>query len=526
MSNNYANILNTATSTTPQTEPVLGKTQVENNAGGFVFGVTDASFLNRFLILGTEGGSYYAKEAKMTVDAAKRVIAMIKKDGEFVVDQTRAVSLAGRAPKNDAAIFVLALCVTYGDEATKKAAYKAIASVCRIGTHIFQFCDAVNSMRGWSNGLRRGVAEFYTLKDEDNIALQLVKYRQRGGWTHKDVMRLAHPKSTTPSMNDLFRWAVGKDTETKHPLISAFERVQASQDVKEVVSLVREYRLPWETLPTEMLALPYVWEALIQNCPMTAMIRNLGRLSSLELTGPMSDVTNHIQSRLTNEEALQKARVHPMSLLVALRIYSQGHGEKGTLSWTPNQQIKDALDEAFYLSFGSVEPINGRVLQGIDVSGSMGSMISGMPLSCREAAGAMAMVRHRLEPQVYSLGFTNTFVDLGLGKKDSLELVMQKIYRSNFGSTDCSLPMVYALRNKIPVDLFEIFTDSETYAGRQHPYQALAQYNQGMGLNAKVAVYGMTSTGFSIAEPGNPNMLDIVGFDTASPQAVTTWAKR
>ena len=134
----------------------------------------------------------------LSLDAAQTIVSMIKRDGEAVVNFTAQVSNEGRAPKNDPAVFVLALAASYGDSDTKKAAYAAIPTVCRIGTHIFQFCDAVNSMRGWSAGLRNGVARFYTGKNDDQVALQLIKYRQRGGWTHKDVLRLSHGKLIVP----------------------------------------------------------------------------------------------------------------------------------------------------------------------------------------------------------------------------------------------------------------------------------------------------------------------------------------
>src|SRR4051812_30364949 len=47
---------------TSQSDQIPGSDQVMNNAGGFSFQVDDWTNLDRFLILGTEGGSYYASE--------------------------------------------------------------------------------------------------------------------------------------------------------------------------------------------------------------------------------------------------------------------------------------------------------------------------------------------------------------------------------------------------------------------------------------------------------------------------------
>ncbi len=97
---------------------------------------------------------------------------------------------------------------------------------------------------------------------------------------------------------------------------------------------------------------------------------------------------------------------------------------------------------------------------------------------------------------------------------------MEHTQRRNFGRTDCALPMEYATKKKIPVDVFVVYTDNETWAGRIHPAQALVEYRQRMGIPAKLVVMGMCSNGFTIANPNDPGMLDVVGFDTSVPQAL------
>jgi len=94
-----------------------------------------------------------------------------------------------------------------------------------------------------------------------------------------------------------------------------------------------------------------------------------------------------------------------------------------------------------------------------------------------------------------------------------------------FGGTNCALPMLYAMENQIPVDVFTIYTDSETWAGNIHPFQALKQYRQKMGIGAKLVVVGMTATDFSIADPSDAGMMDVVGFDTAAPAIMADFAR-
>ena len=103
---NYAQ--HVSTKVTPQTEPIRGKNQVQNEAGGYVFPITWKTRLRRFLILGNEGGSYYATERQRVIETVDCIDEGLKEDFQEVVDQIVGVSRYGRAPRNDAAIFALA----------------------------------------------------------------------------------------------------------------------------------------------------------------------------------------------------------------------------------------------------------------------------------------------------------------------------------------------------------------------------------------------------------------------------------
>jgi 60 kDa SS-A/Ro ribonucleoprotein len=528
---------------TPQTQPIPGKAMVENNAGGFVFETGKWAQLNRFLVLGAEGGTYYVGEHKLTKQNATNVEVCIKEDGLRVVNTILEMSVSGRAPKNDPAIFALALCTADGDEATKKAAYAAIDKVCRTGTHLFHFCQAVQELRGWSRGLRNGVSKFYTEKDAKDVAYQMVKYRQRDGWTHKDVLKLAHPTPKGADMDAIFKWTLGKEVdlslEGPTAIVSAFKEAQSLEPafvdgadsksaLKRIVELVVKYNLPWEALPTASLKHKAIWEAILPKMPLGAMVRNLGRLASIGLTeSNLDDYSKIVASKLGDVEALKKGKVHPLFVLNALRTYSSGHGNKGSMTWKPVGLIKDSLEEAFYTTFGVIEPTGKNWLLGLDVSGSMsGGQVAGMSIAPFEAVACMAMVTARVEKSNEIYGFTSTFQDLGITAKDTLEGAMKKAQKSNFGSTDCSLPMEYAIEKKIKVDAFCVYTDNETYAGNRQPVQALNAYRKAFNPNAKLIVIGLTSTGFTIADPNDAGMLDVVGFDSAAPQVMADFVRQ
>src|SRR6187401_372414 len=204
MAINYAKIFDRRA--TPQSQPIPGSNQVRNSGGGNSWQVDDWTRLDRFLILGAEGGTYYITERDLLKQNYDALVRCIKTDGLRVVNRIVEISDAGRAPKNDPAIFALALVVTHGDAQAKAHAFANLGKVCRIGTHLFHFAEYVNAMRGWGRGLRNAVGHWYVDRGVDDLAHQAVKYQQRDGWSHSDLLRLAHPKALSPQHDAVFRW--------------------------------------------------------------------------------------------------------------------------------------------------------------------------------------------------------------------------------------------------------------------------------------------------------------------------------
>lgn len=513
---------------TPQTQPIPGKNMIKNNAGGYGFSTGSMDFLDRFLILGTEGGTYYVSESKLTIDAAQSILEMIRSNGLGVVNRVIEISDAGRAPSNDPALFVLAMASKFGDTEVRKHALASLSKVARIGTHLFTFCEFREAFGGWGRLMKGAVADWYLQKDLEKLVYQVNKYQQRNGWSHRDLLRLSHPKTQDETRKAIFDYICHKDKEDfkKSKFLPDFfaivEEAKNCKDPKRAVKLITDHNLTREMISTELLNHAVVWEALLQKMPLGALVRNLGNLSKAGVLVPLSNASKLVVSRLVDKEALHKARLHPISILNALYVYKSGKGIKGSGTWKTVPQVVDALDDAFYNAFQAIQPSNENYLLGIDVSSSMDWNTCGkLSLSCAVGAAAMAMVTARTEPNYYIHGFTGNFVDLGITASQSLAEVKRKVQRNNFGSTDCSLPMIYALKNKLHVDKFVVYTDNETWAGKMQPCQALEKYRQQINPSAKLLVVGMAANRISIADPEDGGMLDIVGFDTATPQVIS-----
>lgn len=520
--------------------------QVKNNAGGFVFEVSDESKLLRFLVLGTTGGTYYQCEQEMTKQVTTEITQVMNRLGVRFVEILREVSLEGRAPKQKPTLWALALAATatHADGSPnaeiRQAAYASVTDICRTGTMLFNFMSYTrNFLGGNGRGFRNAVGRWYNDRDVDALARQIAKYGQREGFSHRDVLRLAHPKPVDAEHNELYSWVTGKGG-TENALIRAAEQAKRSEDANEVISLIEAHRLEREMINSAHLKNAKVWEALLPNLGLTAIIRNLGAMTAAGLITPNSAAEKQIAAKLGDVEQIRRSRIHPFNALVALRVYSLGRAVRGELSWSPTRRIIDALDELFYTSFGNVEGSGKNTLLALDVSGSMCSPIMNSVLSCRDGSAAMAMVVARTEPDYEVIGFTGgssvwgsrarnygPVTELQISPKQRLDDVIKTISGLPFGTTDCSLPFTWALENKRRFENFAVFTDNETYAGHIHPFEALKQYRNKTGLAARSVVVGMTGTSFSIADPRDPGMLDVVGFDSAAPQLISDfWSGR
>lgn len=520
-----------STRITPQTQPA-DERQVQNSAGGWSFEAPELARLHRFLTLGTEGGTYYVREPELTRKAAGLVVKLASEGNPMLVDETVAVSEAGRAPRNNPALFALAAQCGLGPADARQRALTALPKVARTGSHLLTWVAYAEQFRGWGPAMCKAVGRWYNDREVSEVAYQVLKYKQRGGWSQRDVLRLAHfgRLPVSGQRRALYDYVM-KGTPVAQldaiPLLEDAARAQETRDRREWVRLIEGNRsLSWEMLPSEALAEADVWAALIgAGLPMGALIRNLGRLTSLGVLVPMGAVTDTVTARLADPEQLRKARIHPVNVLVALRTYASGHGARGAGQWNPVTAVCDALDTAFYRSFAAVEPSGKRTVLGVDVSGSMTSPVSGLPLSCREAAAALALVTAATEPQTAVMGFTSEFVPLDISPRMRLDDAIARTARLNFGRTDCSLPMLWALRNGVQAEHFSVYTDNETWAGQMHPHQALDLYRRETGIPARLSVVGMTATDFTIADPLDPGSMDVAGFDAAVPKMLADFAR-
>lgn len=298
----------------------------------------------------------------------------------------------------------------------------------------------------------------------------------------------------------------------------------ATKDAATALRVMRDVRrIQREHLPTELLSLPTIWSALLDELGVMALVRNLNKLSS---TGVTNTRGGDIVRMLSDPKRIADSKIHPFAVLVAIKTYGSGKSELGSSTWPVNQCILSAMTTTFKLSFGNVPRTGKRIMLALDVSGSMSSAYcaGSSSVNCREGSVAMAMATLHAEGEdntrIYA--FTTTFRNMaGLIRPAMTISDAVRATDAVFGGTDCALPMIEATKFNMKIDAFVVYTDSETYAPSIHPQVALEEYRKHSGIDAKLIVVGMSANSLTIADPKDPNTLNLAGFDTSTPNLIS-----
>ena len=328
-------------------------------------------------------------------------------------------------------------------------------------------------------------------------------------------------------------------------LVNVYDAMRMQPDKKKsLIELIYTHKLTREQVPTWSLTDTEVLSALLINksktrvtMPLTALLRNLGNLSAHNV---FSDNTTLqlVMKHLVNSDTIKFSKIHPVSVLTAWFTYRNGVGNRGNNSWAPNKDIVKTLEEMFYLSFKNVEPTGKRICFLIDCSGSMCSASLCEGVTCAESAALLAMIFARSEtsnetsPDHSFYLFTSKKIGYGGGYGNTgltdvsdvidadadFNKVLNACQRSDWGMTDISMGILEALKYKRKYDAFVVITDNDVNSGIK-PSEAMKQYRSGMKMpNTKLAVIATQGSDYSIADPKDPLMMDMVGFDSHGPK--------
>jgi len=516
-------------SKTPQTHPIPGreKEMIRGRSGGWMFDAGIWQTLRRCLLIGTAQRTYYADKQELTGTFVDVLLSAIAQNPEQVAGEIVYAS-DGRAINNSAPILALVLLSAGETPEAKRAFLEIFPQVIRTGSHFYEWLNYTKSLRGFGKVIREAGTNWLSREDVKGLAYQFLKYQQRHGFSNRDALRLFHVQPPTVEHDLLFEWATkGWETLPEQAPSEALSQIWWYEWLKRNPD--RTHEAIAEGHLTHEMAAPVgkmdekAWQLLFNEMPIGALLRNLGSLTQLRILRADKPANlKRVKSILNNVKHLRKGRIHPIDVLKALKTYQSG-GKIGRSqkSWTPVPQIVDILEKALELSFDAIAPTGKVFLHAVDISGSMSSYtVSSVNLSCCEIATTMALATAKAEENYAIRGFSTQFIDLEIHRKDSFSDAIAKARKHNFGGTDASVAYDWAIRKKFKADVICFWTDCESWAGRRHPSQALAEYRRRVNPDVKAVYVTLAPYNISLVDANDPNSWDIAGFDPGTPRLI------
>jgi 60 kDa SS-A/Ro ribonucleoprotein len=320
------------------------------------------------------------------------------------------------------------------------------------------------------------------------------KYNGRGrGYSLGDAVATAHPKPEHEKQRALFRYLRGQETDLALlPQVEALERLKLASTEAERIEWIERGKLPYETVTGAVKPSKAVWEALLYQMPTFALLRHM---NALERAGVLDEKRNvdYIASRLTDRDALRKAKLLPFRLATAFR-------------QVEHPELRDALREAAELTFDNLPELGERTAIFLDISGSM----DGQYLEIG-AVFALALYKKTHGNSLFWL-FDTEVVDAKPSRHDSILTQAARIHAR--GGTDTGAPVRKLIRERKQVDQIVIITDEQQNSGSPF-YEQLKLYRSKVNRDAKAFVVDIAPYRQAMVPERDPQTYYIYGWSDA-----------
>jgi len=452
------------------------------------------------LLTNTLGNTFYASQKEMVADAERVVDKMLEKDPAFAakaivyarrdgfmrtVPIYALVRLWETAPQLAASITSLVLGTPNDlrDFTSMRMQRRRVAGKTSIGGRSIKTC-----IGDWMN---EHVDEY-----------RAIKYGAEGheGFSLRDMLRIYHPGGA--GTNPVFNWIMSgsPDREGKTVDLTAVERITAYEALKcaatdvEKAKLIEKGGLPHEVATSFAGNSKVVWNAIVPQLPVFALLRNL---ATLERHGVLADHRKWICDKLTDGGTIRKSKILPFRFA-------------GAINYVKDAQVKDALRGALDLSFDSVPDIEGRTVVFVDISGSMGDGCWGQQLHgdktppggyLRIASifGVCMMRKAKLDGRM--MLFDTRVDEFPVSMRDSILTQAERV--ATRGGTDTGCTIKWMIDNNEKADNIILITDEQQNAGR--PFvDRLDEYRQKVNRKAKAFIIDVAPYMTALVPPTDP----------------------
>jgi 60 kDa SS-A/Ro ribonucleoprotein len=427
----------------------LPRADVLNQAGGLAYAYGSEAKLAQLAATGTLSQGFYSSAETQLAD-----VLLAAKD----VDPEWVAKCAVYARKSGAMKDMPALLAAYLTVADPDLSVRVFKRVIDNGRMLRNFVQIMRSGQVGRSSLgsrpKRLVREWL----EAASLPQLMQAATGNDPSLADIVKMVHPAPANAERRAFYGWLIGKpyDVAALPAEIAAFEAWKRSPE-GDLPQVPFEWltAFPLSAEQWGVLAARMGWQALRMN------LNTLARNGAFAVDG----VTDAVAARLADAQAIGKARVMPYQLMVAMSQVGAGVPLK----------VQAALEQALELSLAKVPVLEGHVVVCPDVSGSMGSPVTGYrkgassAVRCIDVAALVAAAMLRQNRQARVLPFEVGVVGLKLDPYARLAMNAAKLAAVGGGGTNVSAPLALLNREKAKVDTVVIVSDNESWVDPSRP---------------------------------------------------------
>jgi 60 kDa SS-A/Ro ribonucleoprotein len=429
------------------------RTDTTNFAGAPAFSFGHKHELAQYAMTGTFGGTYYANSDEDIVKNFDRVLALCDACGDEFVAKLAIYSRQRGFMKDMPSTLVAWLAV-------KSPLFERIAPAV---------IDNGRMLRNLVQLLRSGQIE--GTKSIPRDARRFIKtwLSARKPWalfrdsvgqdpSIADVIKMVHPKPATDEQKAFWAYLIGKEHsfDALPEIVKNFERFKKGE-VSEVPDV--EFRLL-----TALELKPETWKAIAYNAPWHALRMNL---NTFQRHGVWEDpsLVKHCAAKLADGEIIKKVKVFPYQLFMAFKM-TEG---------IP-MALQNALQDAAEISVQNVPELPGLTVVCPDVSGSMGSAITGRrgapsKVRCVDVAALISAAVLRKNPdRTAILPFDTRVHAYRANPRDSLMTIAAQLAAFGGGGTYCHLPLEGLIASKQKCDFIWYVSDNESWGSGYYSY--------------------------------------------------------
>lgn len=467
-------------------DQALSETQNQEAAPAFKRNLEERTI--QVLTTNTLEDTFYVRKEKIKEETVETLESMAKEDPEFLAKAlvyareegmlqlapTLGLAILSKAEDKDYFKKVFPRIISTPDNLMK------FVEICKTGDIRHGLGGVANkAVKEWLGNL----TEYQALKYSGDSKSKMKDGKVvKNNFSLRDLILLARPKADSDERNERYNWLVSghhdQEKLANNPQIAAFEELKRAETDEERIECIKKGRLPWEVvIPSVPKMTPELWQALMNEMPYMALLRNI---NNLDKRGILKDDANveFVIDKLTNADAIKKAKILPFRFYEAYKAYSgidnvyysdleyDEEDDETKKESVKDSRITKALEDAMELSFENMPDLPGNIAIGSDVSGSMEGLINHKGhTSYKDICGVFTgALLKKIPGRVIPLPFQDEVIDCDLSGQDRILETTKKINRLGGGGTALGAPIEKLLKNNLSVDTFVGITDNEDWA--------------------------------------------------------------